>query len=149
MCDHITNTANDKFNNCLRRITISDYAGVWVYFCPLRLRNGSFHFAHFCRITPKNTPIHLHFSLYRNLRSYTVKNLIILPCKIFEKLCFSKCTWLKKSDNAPHFRSQSGAAKPLFLLYRKLLLLSCIYSYASDLLRHLIRMVNYCLDEMI
>ena len=35
------------------------FADVWVYFCPFRLRNGSFHFAHSCRITPKNTPIHL------------------------------------------------------------------------------------------
>ena len=27
-----------------------------VCFCPLRLRNGSFHFAHSCRTTSKNTP---------------------------------------------------------------------------------------------
>ena len=33
------------------------------------------------------------------------------------------------------------------LMYRKLLLLSCIYSYTSDLLRHLFGTVNYCLYE--
>ena len=43
------------------------------------------------------------FLLYRELSSYKVKTLIILPCKIFEKHSFSKCTWLKKSDTAPRF----------------------------------------------
>ena len=56
------------------------------------------------------------FLLYRNLRSYTVKNFDYIAVQNFLKSCaFQKCTWLKKSDNAPHFRSQSGAAKPLFL----------------------------------
>jgi hypothetical protein len=40
--------------------------------------------------------------------------------KLYRKFVFLKHVriipqWLLKSDNAPHFRSQSGAAKPLFL----------------------------------
>ncbi len=46
------------------------------------------------------------FLLYRKLRFYTVKNLLYCRAKFFEKqkIAFQKCTWLKKSEFAPHVR---------------------------------------------
>jgi len=44
------------------------------------------------------------FFLYRKLRPYAVKTLDYIAVQNFLKsFTFQKCTWLKKSDIAPHF----------------------------------------------
>ena len=53
------------------------------------------------------------FLFYRKLRSYTIKILSYCRAKFFEKqkIAFQKCTWLKKSEFAPHVRRRrSGVA---------------------------------------
>ncbi len=49
------------------------------------------------------------FLLYRELRSYTIKILSYCRAKFFEKqkIAFQKCTWLKKSEFAPHVRRRA------------------------------------------
>lgn len=49
------------------------------------------------------------FLLYRKLRSYTIKILSYCRAKFFEKqkIAFQKCTWLKKSEFAPHVRRRA------------------------------------------
>ena len=56
--------------------------------------------------------------LYRKLRSYTVKYNYIAVQIFLKSYAFQKCTWLKKSDNAPHSRRRRcGEAAFLVSVY--------------------------------
>jgi len=76
------------------------------------------------------------FLLYRKFHFYTVKNNDYIAVQNFMKSkAFQKCTWLKKSDNAPHFRRRrcGGAAflgSHNYFLQRKLM---CGIMYAESL----------------
>jgi len=73
------------------------------------------------------------FLLYRKLRSYTVKNLLYCRANFLKsKFAFQKCTWLKKSEFAPHSRRRR-CGEAAFLVRLKLQILKNIVFMLSDL----------------
>ena len=107
----IINTTKDKFNNCLRRLTIPAYAGIWVYFCLLRLRNGSFYSHISAESLPKTHPypetfleIHLNAATGKSKRQKdeTIQNHEGVSFVFLKRFCRIVCTLVHVS------RAQSG-----------------------------------------